>query len=126
MVLTLVEAPELHALGVPDLGPRVQRLGLRWHHLPIVDLQPPGGDFEAGWPAVSDDVHGVLAGGGRVLVHCRCGLGRAGTVAARLLVDTGLQARQAIELVRSLRPGAIETAGQEAHVLAYIPSRTRR
>ena len=125
VVLTLVEAHELHALGVPDLGQRVQALGLRWHHLPIADFEPPGNDFEAAWPAVSADFQALLAAGGRVLVHCRGGLGRSGTVAARLLIDAGTPAKQAIERVRSVRPGAIETAAQEHHVLAYAPATAR-
>jgi ADP-ribosyl-[dinitrogen reductase] hydrolase len=121
VVLTLVEAHELHMLGVPDLGQRVQALGLRWRHLPVADFEPPGSGFEAAWPAVSADLRAVMAAGGRVLVHCRGGLGRSGTVAARLLIDTGAPARQAIERVRAVRPGAIETTEQEQHVLACRP-----
>ncbi len=59
-----------------------------------------------------------LAEGARVLIHCRAGLGRTGTVAARLLVEHGLEPEAAILRVRQSRPGAIETAGQEAYVRA--------
>ena len=52
-----------------------------------------------------------------VLTHCRGGLGRAGTVAARLLVELGASPDEAIRRVRDSRsPYAIETAAQEAHV----------
>jgi ADP-ribosyl-[dinitrogen reductase] hydrolase len=37
-VVSLVEAHELHSLGVPDLGKRIKARGMQWHHLPIVDL----------------------------------------------------------------------------------------
>ena len=55
--------------------------------------------------------------GGKVLVHCKGGLGRAGLVAARILVERGVPPRAAIDAVRTVRPGAVETAAQERHVL---------
>jgi ADP-ribosyl-[dinitrogen reductase] hydrolase len=61
----------------------------------------------------------VLLGERRhVLLHCMGGLGRSGMVAARLLVELGEEPRTAIQRVRAARPGAIETAAQEAYVLA--------
>jgi len=62
-------------------------------------------------------VRGPLAGE-RVLVHCRGGVGRAGTVAALMLVECGESPAIAIQRVRAARPGAIETAGQERWVMA--------
>ena len=46
------------------------------------------------------------------------GLGRSGMIAARLLVELGEEPRAAIQRVRQVRPGAIETAAQEDYVLA--------
>lgn len=51
-----------------------------------------------------------------VLVHCKGGLSRAGTIAARLLVELGMDHAMAIQQVRMVRPGAIETAAQLEHV----------
>ncbi len=44
------------------------------------------------------------ARGGAVYVHCGSGVGRAPTLAACYLVETGLSPRQAWELIRSHRP----------------------
>jgi protein-tyrosine phosphatase len=52
-----------------------------------------------------------------VLVHCRGGVGRAGTVAARILVELGTPATEAVRQVRAARAGAIETRSQLEHVL---------
>ena len=123
-VVTLVEPQELHSLGVPNLGERIQARGMRWHHLPIPDLNPPGPAFEAGWPATSRELRHLIAGGGHALIHCRGGLGRAGTVAACLLVEMGLPAVEAISRVRLVRPLAIETAAQERYVLSFNPATT--
>lgn len=120
-VVTLIEDHEFTMLGVPDLGAAVQARGLAWLHLPIVDLHAPGHRFEAAWPAAGARLRQQLLAGQRVLVHCRGGLGRAGTVAARLLVELGTAPEAALQQVRRARPGAVETTAQVQHVRALRP-----
>ena len=48
-----------------------------------------------------------------VLAHCGEGKGRTGTVLAAYLVSKGLNAKDAIERVRELRPGSIQNLEQE-------------
>ena len=124
LVVTLIEAHEFDLLRVPDLGARVVAQGMDWAHLPIRDVDVPTAPFLSGWPAVRAGLLGRLDAGGRVVVHCRGGLGRAGLVAALLLIETGIPAEAAIRTVRKARPGAIETAAQERYVRAYTPSAT--
>lgn len=118
-VLTLIESHEMVELGVSDLGERIAERGIAWHHLPIVDLSAPGAEFECLWPAVGQAAHKLLQEGGNVLVHCRGGRGRAGTVAACLVIELGISPREAIRMVRAARHGAIETASQERYVSGY-------
>ena len=122
VVVTLVEAHELDALQIAGLGAAVRRRHMEWHHWPIGDYQVPDRAFMAAWPGRSALLRGVLARSGRVLVHCKGGLGRAGSVAARLLVEDGMPARAAIAAVRAVGPGAIETGPQEAWVAAGRPA----
>jgi ADP-ribosyl-[dinitrogen reductase] hydrolase len=122
LILTLIEPHEFDLLRVPDLGALVQAQGMSWAHLPIRDVDVPASPFLSGWPAVRAELLSRLDAGERVIVHCRGGLGRAGLVAAILLIETGLPAEGAIRMVRAARPGAIETAAQERYVLAYAPS----
>ena len=63
----------------------------------------------------------MLRNGFDVLVHCKGGLGRAGMIAARLLVELGTPPEEAISQVRSVRPGAIETPTQERYVRQLNP-----
>lgn len=116
-VATLIEDHEFDLLGVRALGREVRSRGIEWHHLPIVDVSVPDARFEAAWREAGPALGRVLREGGRVLVHCRGGLGRAGMVAARLLVEQGAAPREAVAAVRAVRPGAIETRAQERHVL---------
>jgi ADP-ribosyl-[dinitrogen reductase] hydrolase len=88
-----------------------------WFHLPIVDGSIPDERFEGEWDLAGDELRSILPSGSDVLVHCCGGLGRAGTIAARLLIELGIEPATAIERARAVRPGAIETRAQEEHVL---------
>jgi ADP-ribosyl-[dinitrogen reductase] hydrolase len=116
VVLTFNEAWELRQLRVPDLGDALTAAGIQWHHLPIVDGGIPDATFERTWEIVSPQLHARLAAGERIVLHCKGGLGRTGTLAARLLVEGGVEPQAAIDMVRQARPGAIENDLQEDYV----------
>lgn len=120
-VVTLIEDHELKALQVEALGQAVQARHMDWLHLPIRDIDVPGSAFEAAWVHVGEGLRDRLRAGFDIVVHCKGGLGRAGTIAARLMAELGIDPREAIERVRAVRPGALETAAQEAHVMAIRP-----
>ncbi len=120
LVLTLVEPEELNQLKVPNLGEQVQRRGIEWRHLPIADFSVPTEDFEHQWIMQGQEIRTLLRNGEDVLVHCKGGLGRAGMIAARLLVELGMDSKQAIRSVRKARKGAIETSAQLALVHATV------
>lgn len=117
-VVTLIEHKEFAMLEVNELGTQVSNRGMEWHHLPIVDVQPPDDRFESAWAHSGPRLLSILREGGRVLVHCRGGLGRAGTVGARLLVELGVSPSEAVARVRAARPRAIETREQLNYVLS--------
>ncbi|MEX6724714.1 ADP-ribosylglycohydrolase family protein [Parapedomonas caeni] len=122
-VVTLIEDHEFDALQVRDLGEEVQRRHMAWYHLPIPDVSVPGADFEAAWMQAGSELRARLRQGADIIVHCKGGLGRAGTIAARLLVELGVaDPEAAIQRVRAVRPGAIETCKQESHVRAIRPA----
>jgi ADP-ribosyl-[dinitrogen reductase] hydrolase len=117
-VVTLLEAHELDTLKIAGLGEEVRRRHMEWHHSPIEDVGVPTPDFEAAWDAGSAQLRSLLEIGANVLVHCKGGRGRAGMVAARLLVEDGVSPEQALKMVRTARKDAIETAQQEQWVKA--------
>lgn len=125
-IVSLNEAHEFPLLGVEDFAQTVQASELKWFHLPVPDMQPPGDSFSNGWREHGAQILDILAGGNRLLVHCAAGLGRSGMVAAKLLTTFGMQADPAISLVRERRPGAIETQQQEQYVLHGPPLSTDR
>jgi ADP-ribosyl-[dinitrogen reductase] hydrolase len=120
-VVTLIEDHEFEMLGVAGLGAAVRARGMAWHHLPVIDVRPPGEAFERRWQDVGPELRSALRCGRKIVVHCRGGLGRAGTVAARLLVELGMAPSDAISQVRAVRPGAIQTLAQQEYVMRTHP-----
>ena len=121
-LVTLMEAPELEVLGVGDLGSVAEAAGLEWHHLPITDVQVPDERFERPWAYSGHALRKKLASGERIVLHCRGGLGRTGTIAARLAIEFGAAPGEALDAVRRARSGTVETPAQEAYVRACEPS----
>jgi ADP-ribosyl-[dinitrogen reductase] hydrolase len=115
-VVSLLELEELVLLRVERLGEEILRRNVLWFHLPIVDVSIPDERFEREWVVAGEELRSILRRRLDVLVHCRGGLGRAGTIAARLLIELGMEPTKAIEHVRAVRPGAIQTNDQESFV----------
>ncbi|PTX04182.1 dual specificity protein phosphatase family protein [Pararhodobacter aggregans] len=111
LILSLTPDAELSRLGAADLPEWCAAVGIRRLSFPVEDFQtPPEG---ADWAALSAPATAVLRDGGRVLVHCRGGLGRSGMVALRLMVEAGEAPDAALLRLRAARPGAVETEAQE-------------
>ena len=116
-VVSLITEKEMRDLRVQGLSRAVADRHMEWWHLPIPDGQPPDSAFEEAWRVAGPAIRDRLRLGFDVLVHCKGGLGRAGTVAARLLVEFGERPDEAIRQVRAARSEhALETCDQERHV----------
>ena len=118
-IVTMVQGRELDMLDVRDIGEKCEERGLIWLHCPIPDFDGPGAAFERAWVDAGPRARDILRRGGTVVSHCRGGIGRAGTVASRLLIELGAATPdEALRRVRKARPGAVETWEQEQHVLS--------
>ena len=123
-VITLLEPEELSYLQVEKLGDEVRKRGMIWHHWPVID----GSALRVRQAAKSKDPWAKecelfledLDMGKKLFIHCRGGLGRTGSLAARLLIERGLTPEAAIAEVRVARPGAIETLEQEEYLLKRL------
>ena len=89
--------------------------------VPVRDFTPP--DQEQIDRMVDFIDEQAVAGGRPVVVSCYAGIGRTGTVLACYLVGRGWEPAGAIDEVRRLRPGSIQTPEQEAAVYEYAQRR---
>lgn len=86
-------------------------------HLAVEDFGAP--NIEELVQAV-DFIDQQISSGKAVMVHCAAGKGRTGAVLAAYLVKKqNLSAEQAIEKVRGMRPGSVQSISQETAVSMY-------
>lgn len=85
--------------------------GLRNLHLPIYDREAP---TIAQLRMLAMRMTRLIQAGEVLAIHCRAGLGRTGTVAAGWLIHEGLTAQAALERLRAIEPGYVQTSDQEA------------
>lgn len=119
VLVTAMESEEMQRVGVGQLGSAATQARLQWIHLPMTDGAVPDERLDRIWPIAAPTILKVLSDGGRVVIHCRGGLGRTGMVASMLLIELGKSPRDALDIVRRTRPGTVETEDQEAFVLNY-------
>lgn len=103
-LLSLTEMPFDEALAQP--------YGIHCCSLPIADMQAPS--LDAAWQLCLQ-IDGWLAANEVVAVHCHAGLGRTGTVLAAYWLwraEGQCTAVQALEHVRSLEPGWVQSISQ--------------
>jgi ADP-ribosyl-[dinitrogen reductase] hydrolase len=116
IVVSLIESEEFVKLKVEAFhSGAVQKAGMEWIWVPIVDQKTPTQTNHAGL----NEVLAEVKSGKSVFVHCKGGLGRAGSVTAWLLTHFERSAPSAIAETRLARKGAIENIRQESWVSDY-------
>jgi protein-tyrosine phosphatase len=123
VLVTLLEEFEMQKLAIPELLTTARRLRLRTLWFPIPDVSVPS-DLD-GAVTLVDGIVERMSRGETVVVHCRGGLGRSGTIAACCLVTRGRSSTEAIRMVRSARPGAVEVESQVDFVAGFARATSR-
>lgn len=112
LVLTMTTGAELVSKEAESLPADLAAQDIDWQHLPIADFGAPDAGTAARWPGTSAKARAVLAGGGKVLIHCMGGCGRSGMAALRLMVEAGEDPAAALVRLRAVRPCAVEMPEQ--------------
>jgi hypothetical protein len=113
VLVNMMEVRERADFLIPDLQDVAEACGLQVRLHPIRDLSAPQdkNSYES-YGRLASELATMVFSGKRVVVTCRGGKGRAGTIAAAVLMCMGQTADEAIKTVRAHRKGAIETAVQ--------------
>ena len=94
----------------------LEEFGFDFHHIPVADFGAPEMEQIEEFVEV---VRKAKQGGGKVVVHCLAGRGRTGTMLACYFVSMGMSPGDALDRVRALRPGSVETELQEDAIREY-------
>jgi protein-tyrosine phosphatase len=119
IVVSLLENQEADQLNLLEEGDAAEANGMRFISFPIPDRGVP-----ASTPAslsLMTDIAGALELGKTVAVHCRQSIGRAGLVAAGVLIASGVAPDQAIETVSAARGLPIPETSEQREWVRRLP-----
>ncbi len=127
VLVSVLEEHEYGSYGIPELLEQDLIGGLEVLRFAIEDMNVPKEAEAREYEKLIRSIVGRMREGKNVVVHCRGGLGRTGTVAACVLVTLeDYSADEAIGSVRSARRGAVQTAEQEEFVRRFEANLHRR
>jgi ADP-ribosyl-[dinitrogen reductase] hydrolase len=117
-LVCLLEDEELPVLHIAGLEATVRQAGIAFHRLRVADGDVPRDPVAFG--RLVSDICGWSAAGEIVVIHCKGGLGRAGTVGGCVLRVAGSNGDQALSALHTARgPSCPETSAQEAYIRAF-------
>jgi len=118
IVCSLLEPHEERDLDLARERDEVRASEMRFVSLPIGDRKTPGSEAEM--RSVANSLLSELRAGGKVAVHCRQGVGRAGLTAACVLLAAGESVGSALQLLTKARGVEIpETTEQRLWLNRY-------
>lgn len=119
LLVSLIEEHEFTHLQIEPLRQQAPEFGIESLWFPIRDVSVPKSIEEFNQAVMT--VVGRLIKGETIVVHCMGGLGRTGLMAAACLIAAtrDLTAEDAISIVRSARPGTLETPEQEKYISKF-------
>lgn len=115
-VVTMNADTELAAIGVSELGGRIQSRGLTWFQFPVADDAEPEAEFFDAWAEKKDQLLELFNSEATIAIHCRGGTGRTGLMAATLMLESGWDWDYVKEQIQCVRPRALTLAPHLTHL----------
>lgn len=120
VLASVMEEHEYHGYKIPELFEHDVVEGIEVLRFAIEDMNIPKEAEAQEYEELIQNIVSRMREGKNVVVHCRGGLGRTGTVAACVLVALkDHSADEAIEAVRAARKGTVQTREQEEFVRRF-------
>ena len=119
IIVSLLEISELKSLGCENLTKEIKLNNFIWLHFPINDFNIPTKNSLLKLNLLLSDLENFLKKEKNIIIHCKAGLGRTGTIASLLLAKLGISPKDAIKFIRKYRPGSIDTDEQKNFVLNW-------
>ena len=118
VVVSLLKAGEARALDLSAEEETCHDLGISFFSHPIEDRSVPASQKSAF--DFSEKMGRLINKGSNVVIHCRQGVGRAGLMAACILIESGLDLETALHRIKTARGVHVpETAEQKRWLIAF-------
>jgi protein-tyrosine phosphatase len=118
-LVSLMEYFEYEQVGVPTFFEEAEAAGIDVLWYPLEDMAPPFS--EAQTRKVVNEIVKRASAGENVVIHCKGGIGRTGTIASCVLVHLGFSAADAIREVQKTRKSTITRKSQQKFVKNFTP-----
>jgi protein-tyrosine phosphatase len=115
-VVTLVTKTEMHDMGIPNLVTEIEKRGMMSIQYSIQNKWIPNNSDT--FAQVVHQVSALIREGKTIIVHCNGGKGRTGLIITACLVLLGLGQDEAINAIRSRRPGMLYNPAQQIYLLS--------
>ena len=117
LVVSLLEREEVSELGLQREFELCQASGIEFIAFPIPDRGVP--DVRQALQVARSIANGI-AGGRSIAVHCRAGIGRSSLIAACAMICSGIEAGEALTLIRAARGVIVpDTEEQRDWIIAF-------
>lgn len=117
LVVSLLEREEVSELGLQREAELCRACGIEFISFPIPDRGVP--DIQQASDIARSIADGI-AGGRSIAVHCRAGIGRSSMIAACAMIYSGIEAGEALALIRAARGVIVpDTDEQRDWVVAF-------
>lgn len=121
VIVSLLERDEAAQLDLVDEGRAAECQGISFVSFPIPDRGVPT-STEAAMSAIGG-IAAQLDAGKNVAVHCRQGIGRSGLITSGVLMNSGIEADEAIEIVSSARGISVPETPAQRRWIEKLSSR---
>ncbi|MBC9879300.1 tyrosine protein phosphatase [Bradyrhizobium sp. INPA01-394B] len=99
VVVSLLEQEEVSELGLKREAELCRSRGIDFISFPIPDRGLPESRREAS--KIAQSLAAGLRDGRSAAIHCRAGIGRSSVIAACVLICSGIEAEEALALIRA-------------------------
>jgi len=120
LVVSLLEDEEAAQLELVQEGDVAKSKGIQFVSFPIPDRGVPASIQAA--LSLLRRIANALEEGKNVAIHCRQGIGRSGSIAAGVLVTSGIEVEKAIKTVSAARGQTVPETPAQVQWIHHLPS----
>jgi protein-tyrosine phosphatase len=99
-VVCLIEQSEMEELDLLEESAFCEKVGITFIHFPIKDFHLPE---QKAYFSLLDSINERLQKNQKIVIHCRAGIGRTGTITAGLLLKNKIHTENIFEYLSKIR-----------------------